>query len=80
MNYNVGSTIFELFQIAEGKIYIYKYWIASVDQESYESQYKYNNPVDTGRKLNIHKAFRRRSGRLLNILCTFNLHPVSTGK
>ena len=47
MNYNVGSTIFELFQIAEGKIYIYKYWIASVDQESYESQYKYNNPVGT---------------------------------
>ena len=36
-------------------------------------------PVDTGRKLNIHKAFRRRPGRLLNVLCTFNLRPVSTG-
>ena len=23
-------------------------------------------PVDTGRKLNIHKTFRRRPGRLLN--------------
>ena len=35
-------------------------------------------PVDTGRKLNVHKTFRRRPGRLLNVLCTFNLHPVST--
>ena len=39
-----------------------------------------NNPVDTGRKLNVHKMFRRRPGRLLNVLCTFNLCPVSTGK
>ena len=37
------------------------------------------NPVDTGRKLNVHKTFRRRPGRLLNILYTFNLRPVSTG-
>ena len=36
-------------------------------------------PVDTGRKLNVHKTFRRRPGRLLNVLCTFNLPPVSTG-
>ena len=36
-------------------------------------------PVDTGRKLNVHKTFRRRPGRILNVLCTFNLHPVSTG-
>ena len=36
-------------------------------------------PVDTGRKLNEHKTFRRRPGRLLNVLCTFNLRPVSTG-
>ena len=34
-------------------------------------------PVDTGRKLNVHKTFRRR--RLLNVLCTFNLCVVSTG-
>ena len=38
------------------------------------------NPVDTERKFNVHKTFRRRSGRLLNVLCTFNLRPVSTGK
>ena len=38
------------------------------------------NPVDTGRKLNVHKTFRRRPGRLLNVLCTFNLRLVSTGK
>ena len=36
-------------------------------------------PVDTGRKLNVHKTFRRRPGRLLDVLCTFNLRPVSTG-
>ena len=41
---------------------------------------KLNNPVDTGRKLNVHKTFRRRLGSLLNVLCTFNLRPVSTGK
>ena len=27
-------------------------------------------PVDTGRKLNVHKTFRRRPGRLMNVLCT----------
>ena len=39
-------------------------------------------PVDTGRKLNVHKTFRRRPGRLLNALRAlraFNLRPVSTG-
>ena len=36
-------------------------------------------PVDTGHNLNVHKTFRRHPGRLLNVLCTFNLHPVSTG-
>ena len=38
-----------------------------------------NYPVDKGRKLNVHKTFRRRPGRLPNVLCTFNLRPVSTG-
>ena len=36
-------------------------------------------PVDTRRKLNVHKTFRRRPGRLLNVSCTFNLRTVSTG-
>ena len=35
--------------------------------------------VDTGRKLNVHKTIRKRPGRLLNVLCTFNLRPVSKG-
>ena len=39
----------------------------------------YKNPVDTGRKLNVQKTFRRRPGRLLNGLYTFNLLPVPTG-
>ena len=38
-----------------------------------------NSPIDTGRKLNVDKTFRRRPGRLLNMLSTFNLRPVSTG-
>ena len=36
------------------------------------------DPVDTGRKLNLHKTFRKRLERLLNVLRTFSLRPVST--
>ena len=36
-------------------------------------------PADTGRKLNVHKTFKRRPRRLLNLLRTLNLRPVSTG-
>ena len=36
-------------------------------------------PADTECKLNLHNTFRRRLGRLLNVLRTFNLRPVSTG-
>ena len=36
-------------------------------------------PADTGRKLNVQKTFRRRPGRLLNVLYTINLRSVSTG-
>ena len=32
--------------------------------------------MDTGRKLNVHKTFRRRPERLMNVLCMLNLHPV----
>ena len=41
--------------------------------------FQFYYPVDTGRKLNVHKTFRTRPGRLLNVLSTFNLRPVSTG-
>lgn len=34
--------------------------------------------VDTRLKLNLHKTFRRRLERILNVLCTFNLSLVST--
>ena len=36
-------------------------------------------PLDTGRKFNVYKTFRRRPGRLLSVSCTFILHPVSRG-
>ena len=39
-----------------------------------------NHPVDTECKLNVHKTFKGRPGRLLNVLCTSNLHPVSMGQ
>ena len=38
---------------------------------------KWDIPLDIGRKLNVHKTFRRGSRRLLNVLCTFNLRPLS---
>ena len=37
-------------------------------------------PVGTGRKLNVYKTLRRRPGHLLNLLCTFNLRRLSTGR
>ena len=37
-----------------------------------------DGPVDTERKLNVHKTFNLRPGRLLNVLYTFNLRHVST--
>ena len=44
---------------------------------------KFNDPIDTRRKFNVHKMFIRCLGclgHLLNVLCTFNLCPVSTGE
>ena len=38
-----------------------------------------NVPLDTGRKLNVRKMFRRPPGHLWNLLCTFNLRPMSRG-
>ena len=35
--------------------------------------------LDTERKLDVHETFRKRTGRLLNVLFTFNLRPVSRG-
>ena len=44
----------------------------------------FTKPLDRGRKLNVHKTFRRHPGRLLNVrnvLCTFDLlSAVSRGK
>ena len=45
----------------------------------YEELLYFLYPVDTRRKLNVHKTFRRCPRRLLNVLCTFNLRPVFTG-
>ena len=37
------------------------------------------NPLGIGSKLNVHKTFRRRPGRVLNVLYTFNLRSMSRG-
>ena len=37
------------------------------------------DPVDIGSILNVHKTFRRRLGRLLNVLCAFNFSSKSKG-
>ena len=58
-------------------LYFQVFWI--VAEEYLESCQVSKIPVDTGRKLNVYKTFRRCPGRLLNVLCTFNLRPVSTG-
>ena len=51
-----------------------------MSKNKYPKRYfDFGSPVDTGRKLSVHKTFRRRPGRLLNALCTFILRPVSTG-
>lgn len=36
--------------------------------------------LDTKRRVNVHKTFRRYSGRPLIFLCTFNLRPVTQKK
>ena len=51
-----------------------------LEELCFSLDYPPHDPVDTGRKLNVHKTFRRRPGHLLNVLSTFNLRPVSTGE
>ena len=36
-------------------------------------------PMDTECKLNVRKTFKKLRGRLLNVLCTFNLRLASRG-
>ena len=36
-------------------------------------------PLDTVSKLNIYKTFRRRLGRLLNVLCTISVYVLCQG-
>ena len=46
----------------------------------YLKLHKPNNPLEIGRKFNVHKMLRRRPGHFRNVVCTFNLHPVPRGK
>ena len=51
-----------------------------LEELCFSLDYPPHYPVDTGRKLNVNKTFRRRPGRLLNVLSTFSLLPVSAGE
>ena len=48
---------------------------------AYKYLHFYNRTVtlDTGRKLNVHKKFRRPPGCLQDVFCTFKLRLVSRG-
>ena len=39
-----------------------------------------SHSLGTGSKLNLHKKFSSHPGRLLNVLCTFNVRSVSMGR
>ena len=52
-------------------------WNKTILQSTFRDKTHFS--LDAGRKLNIHKMFRRSSGHLLNVLCTFNLRPVPRG-
>ena len=67
-DYNITIVAFTLRQNFEAKL-PGSSWVTKISSFS----------LDTGRKLNVHKTFRRRLGHLLNVLCTFSLRPVSTG-
>ena len=48
-------------------------------EECYNVKYfKETKCLKSLQKLNVHKTFRRCPRRLLNVLCTFSLRPVST--
>ena len=53
--------------------------IYTIIYQSLNISYSYY-PLNTGRKLNVHKTFRRRPERLKNVLCTFHFRPVSMGQ
>ena len=61
IEYNCVVYLFNMLQAC----YYQKYCAAGI---SYFS-------VDTEGKLNVQKTFRKRPGRPLNVLCTFNLRP-----
>ena len=52
----------------------------SVTLARHQSWHVTHAPVVTGRKLNVHKTFRKRPGRLLNVLFTFHLRSMSMGE
>ena len=69
----VFNLVVKQYQILKGNFF------KKTEISPYLRIFKSTYPVDTGRKLKVHNTFRRRPGHLLNVSCTFNLRPVSTG-
>ena len=77
-----GSTIYLVFSIASvitALLKSFQFACSGLVTETLRETLTFAAPVDTGRKLNVHKTFRRRPGILLKVLCTLNFRPVSTG-
>ena len=45
-------------------------------QNNYLKSFRTYSPLDIECKLNVHQMYRRLPGRLLNVLCTFNLRCI----
>ena len=55
--------------------------ICEISKNTYFTEHLWTNaseyPLDTGRKLNVHKMSKTRARRLLHVLCMFNVRPES---
>ena len=79
--YQCGIAVYQLAKLRMLEFY-YDFLDKYLSRQDFKLCYMdtdsfYLAPGDTERKLNLHKTFRRRPGRLLNVLCTLNLRPVS---
>ena len=78
--HNCPPSIPDIFHGSHGvRLEFWQFWKSRNSKAFKTTVFGTSVPKDTGRKLNVYKTFRRRPGRLLNILCTFSLRPVPTG-
>ena len=69
----VSSTVINFFTeriLVLRNLWLNIFWIF------WSAQCSHSNPVDTGRKLNVHKTFRRSPGRLLNVSYVHSIYVL----